>query len=489
MGEPAISTASSSDPSPDAATLARLVAARDISAREATAAALARIQVLDPLLFAFCTIAEEQAFAEADAVDRSLDRGEAVGPLAGVPVAIKDLISTRGIRTTFGSPLYAENVPFEDDIVVERLRRAGAIVIGKTNTSEFGYGPVGHNSLFPTTRNPWNTGLTPGGSSAGSAVAVAAGMVPLALGSDGGGSIRIPAALTGIFGIKPSWGRVPVYPGCRDDRAPGASGWESLEHIGPMTRTVADAALAMAALSGPTPKDRHSLPAEAIDWTDLDPAPLRHLRLAFTPDGGFATVDPEVAAIAERAAQAFATDLGCVVERAAPDIGDTQDVFEALVALDTDRAGLRAAAQEQGCVFHGPLARLLAKEWSADDFTAAILGRKRVANALWRFMERFDLFLTPTTAAAAFELDAEGPDRIAGRRVAGSAWTPFSALANLTGQPAATVPAGFTRDGRPVGLQIVGRHLDDMGVLRAAAGFETVRPWRQFWPVTVGTVL
>ena len=196
-----------------------------------------------------------------------------------------------------------------------------------------------------------------------------------------------------------------------------------------------------------------------------------------------------VAAIAEQAAQVFATDLGCIVEIAAPEIGDTQAVFDALVALDTDRAGLRALAREQGHAFQAPLARLLAKAWSADDFTDAILGRKRIANVLWRFMQRFDLLLSPTAAAAAFDAQAEGPDRIAGRNVTPSAWTPFTAFANLTGQPAASVPAGFTRDGRPVGLQIVGRHLDDLGVLRAAAGVEAARPWRQFWPVTTGAML
>jgi aspartyl-tRNA(Asn)/glutamyl-tRNA(Gln) amidotransferase subunit A len=482
VDERAASTVAPCEPSPEAIVLARAVAAREISAREAVTAALARIEAMDCELFAFCTLAGVQALGDADAIDLRLSRGEAVGPLAGVPVAVKDLISTRHVRTTFGSPLYVANVPDEDDIVVERLRQAGAIVIGKTNTSEFGYGPVGHNNLFPTTRNPWNPALTPGGSSAGSAVAVAAGMLPLALGSDGGGSIRIPASLTGIFGIKPSWGRVPVYPGCRDERAPGASGWEALEHIGPMTRTVADAALAMSVLAGPTPKDRHSLPAEAVDWTDLDVMKLKGLRVAFTPDCGFAAIDPEVAAIAQDAARAFATDLGCTVEIAAPEIGDTQAVFEALVALDTDRAGLRAMAEAKGYSYSGPLARLLATSWSADDFTGAILGRKRIANVMWRFMERFDLLLTPTAAIAAFDLDTEGPGQIAGTTLAGSTWTPFSAFANLTGQPAATVPAGFTRDGRPVGLQIVGRHLDDIGVLRAAAGLEAARPWCQFRP-------
>ena len=193
------------------------------------------------------------------------------------------------------------------------------------------------------------------------------------------------------------------------------------------------------------------MPAEALDWTDLDVMKLKGLRVAFTPDCGFAAIDPEVAAIAQDAARAFATELGCTVEMAAPDIGDTQAVFEALVALDTDRAGLRAMAEAKGYSYTGPLARLLATSWSADDFTRAILGRKRVANVMWRFMERFDFLLTPTAAIAAFDLDTEGPEQIAGTVLAGSTWTPFSAFANLTGQPAATVPAGFTRDGRPVG--------------------------------------
>ena len=468
--------------SPDALTIARLVASRQMSAREATADALARIETLDAGLFAFCTLAPSEALADADAIDARLARGERVGPLAGVPVAVKDLISTRGIRTTFGSPLYADHVPKEDDVAVERLRRAGAIIIGKTNTSEFGYGAVGHNPLFKTTRNPWNRARTPGGSSAGSAAAIASGMLPLALGSDGGGSVRIPAALSGIFGVKPSWGRIPVYPGCRDERMPGASGWESLEHIGPMTRTVADAALALSVLCGPSPKDRHSAPLEPIDWRNLSSAPLKGLRVAFTPDCGFAAVEPEVAAVAEDLARVFAADLGCRLESAAPQTGDTQPVFEALVALDTDRKGLSAAALKQGYAFRGQLSRLLNREWTAVDFTGAILERKRIANAMSRFMETYDFLLTPTVSVAAFGLDMEGPDRIAGRDAASSAWTPFSALANLTGQPAASVPAGFTRDGRPVGLQIVGRHLDDIGVMRAAAALEAARPWRDIWP-------
>jgi len=480
VADPALAFAH--QPTEDATTLSARIRRRELSARDAVNEALDRIAVLDGTLFAFCTLAPEQALANADAVDRRLAAGESIGPLAGVPVAIKDLISTRGLRTTFGSPLYRDNVPDEDDIVVERLRAAGAIIVGKTNTSEFGYGAISHNRLFPTTRNPWNPVLTPGGSSAGSASAVAAGMLPLALGSDGGGSVRVPASLTGTFGIKPSWGRVPVYPGCRDETVPGASGWESLEHIGPITRSVADAALALSVLSGPAAKDRHSLPDEELDWTDLNPRRLKGLRIAFSPDLGFAAVDPEVAAIAEVAANSLALTFGAELQQAAPPIGDTQSTFLALVALDTDRVGLMRMARSSGYDFTGQLARLLETQWTADAFTDAILRRKRIANQMWRFMEYFDLLLTPASAVAAFPADSEGPPRIEGRDIAPGGWTPFSAVANLTGQPAASVPAGFTRDGRPVGLQIIGRHLDDLGVLRAAAGIEQILPWRHIWP-------
>ena len=469
-------------PSPSAADLARSIARREISAVQAVSDAFNRVFAVDRKLAAFCTLDEQGAMEEAKRVDDRLRRGETVGPLAGVPVAIKDLISTRNLTTTFGSPLYKDNVPDEDDVVVERLRLAGAIVVGKTNTSEFGYGAVGHNRLFPTTRNPWNPALTTGGSSAGSAAAVAAGLLPLALGSDGGGSIRIPAALTGLFGIKPSWGRVPVYPGCRDETLPGASGWESLEHIGPLTRTVADSALALSVLAGPSPRDRYSLPHDATDWSDLDWQPLRAVRIAFSVDLGFARIDPEVAAIAEAAARTLASTVGAELVADDPPVGDTQEVFEAIVAMDTDREGLRSMAAVQDYSFSGALAALLARKWSADDFTAAILARKRIANAMWRFMEDYQFLLTPTAAVAAFAVDLDGPEAIDGEAVPSSAWTPFSAVANLTGQPAATVPAGLTADGRPVGLQIIGRHLDDIGVLRLSAALEAVAPWAADWP-------
>jgi aspartyl-tRNA(Asn)/glutamyl-tRNA(Gln) amidotransferase subunit A len=460
-----------------AASLAARIRRREISALEAVSTALARIDALDGALHAFCTRCDDVALAQAAALDRRLSAGDPVGPLAGVPVAVKDLIDTKGLRTTYGSPLYADHVPEEDDVVVERLVAAGAIVVGKTNTSEFGYGAVGVNPLFPATRNPWNLSLTSGGSSAGTAAAVASGMVPFGLGSDGGGSVRIPASLCGIVGVKPSFGRTPLYPGCRDPRFPGASGWESLEHIGPLARTVEDAALALSVITGPSSKDRHSLPAEISDWQVPPPETMRGLRIAFSPDLGFAAIDPEARAIAEAAARRFEHDLGAIVEFAHPKVGDTQTAFQALVALDTDRNGLRGLAETRGIAFDGPLGELLATPWTADAFTDAILARKTIANVMWRFMKRYDFLMTPATAVAAFPAEWAAPPFIDGRPAAPSAWTPFSAIANLTGQPAASVPAGWTRAGLPVGLQIVGRRLDDLGVLAACGALEVVQPW------------
>ena len=460
----------------DLVSMAAVVRQGDISAINLVDAALVRVAKLDSTLHAFCTLTADAAREDARQIDARLAAGETVGPLAGIPVAIKDLVCTRGVRTTFGSRLYADYVPDEDDIVVERLKAAGAIVIGKTNTSEFGYGAVGHNPLFETTRNPWNTALTPGGSSAGSAVAVATRMVPLAIGSDGGGSVRVPAALCGIFGIKPSWGRVPVYPGCRDERYPGISSWESLEHIGPLTRTTADAALAMSVLAGPTPKDRHSIPAENNDWGIRPAETLRSARLALSLDLGHATVDAEVRAATQAAAERLASALGCTLQTAHPGIAPTQPMFETLVALDTDREGLRAMAAAQGIKLGGWLGHLVDHPWTADDFTRAIVERKRIVNAVWRFMEQHDFLLTPTTAAPAFALNVDGPDMIDGNPVGRTAWLAFSAIANLTGLPAASVPIGFTRDGRPIGLQIMGRHLDDRGVLALSAVVESLYP-------------
>jgi aspartyl-tRNA(Asn)/glutamyl-tRNA(Gln) amidotransferase subunit A len=454
------------------AQLAARVRGGTVSAREAVGASLEAIEAEESSFHAFVTIDREGALAAADSIDQRRRSGEAVGALAGIPVAIKDLLSTKGLRTTFGSAHYATHVPCEDDIAVARLRRADAVVIGKTNTSEFGYGAIPRNSLFPATRNPWNLDLGPGGSSAGSAAAVAARLVPLALGSDGGGSIRMPAALTGLVGFKPSWGRVPVYPGCRDERLPGASGWESLEHIGPMTQSVADARLAYAVLTGPHANDRHSLPLETSGARPEGP-----VRIAYGGAMWTAALDPEVAAICERAAAALASALGASLEAASPPLDDVQQTFEAIVALETDRDGLRGMRAASGIGFSATLTRLLDTAWTADQFSAALIDRKRISRLMAEFMASHDLLITPATASAAVPIDLDHPPTIAGREIGSAGFAPFLALANLTGQPAIVVPAGLTADGRPVGLQIIGRHLGDEALLDAAEAYEQAIPF------------
>jgi aspartyl-tRNA(Asn)/glutamyl-tRNA(Gln) amidotransferase subunit A len=468
----------------DAGAIAAGVAARALCPIAVTEAHLARMEALDGTLHAFCTPDPEGARAAARALAGRLAHGEAAGPLAGVPVAVKDLVATRGLRTTYGSRLYADAVPEHDDVVVERLRAADAIILGKTNTSEFGYGGIGHNPLFPTTRNPWRTDRTSGGSSAGSAAAVAAGLAALGVGSDGGGSVRIPAALCGLVGVKASMGRVPLWPGCRDPAEPGASGWESLEHIGPIARSVADAALMLSVMAGPDDRDRWSLPADGTDWRTATQGGVVGLRIAYSPDLGFAPVEPGVRRLADAAAERLAA-LGAMVSRADPPVGDTAATFRALVAMETDLTGLRALAASRRREVSPQVLELLDHRWTAEDFTDAIMARKAVANAMWRFMRGFDLLLTPAVAVTAFALDRLGPSHINGKPAGPDDWTPFAALANLTGQPAITVPAGL-HQGLPVGVQLIGRRLDDATLLRAAAALEAPRLRRPWPPLALG---
>lgn len=467
-----------------ATALAGLVRQKVVSPVEVIDAALARVEALDPTLHAFCELTADRARSRAREQSVALARGEDIGPLGGVPIAIKDLIATAGVPTRCGSPAYRDFVPDEDDIVVERVRAAGAISLGKTTVPEFGYSGVGHNPVSPTARNPWDPDLTPGGSSSGSGVAVATGMTPLALGSDGGGSIRIPAAHCGIYGFKASMGRVPAYPGCRDERYPGISSWESLEHIGPMTRTVEDAALLMSVLAGPDPRDRHSLPAGDVDWLAATTGGVADLRIAFSADWGYLAVDPEVREIATRAAAVFA-ELGATVTHVDPGWEDPFEAFWALVVADTDLTGMRAMVAEHGDQMSPHLVELLTQPWTAEQLTDGQTARKRLVNHMWRFMTDYDLLLSPTLTVPPFPVGIQGPDLVDGHVVPDTAWLGFTSPINMTGQPAASLPAGFTAAGLPVGLQVVGAHLADATVLRASAAFEQAAPWSQLWPALV----
>ena len=457
--------------------IADKVASKAVSATEVAEAALARLDACEPHIHAFCTPGHDLARATARALDARIAKGEAVGPLAGVPIGIKDLVATKDLVTAMGSKIYADFLPDEDDIVVERLKAADAVIVGKTNVPEFGYSGAGHNPVFPTTRNPWNLSRTSGGSSAGSAASVACGVTPFAIGRDGGGSVRIPAAFCGLYGIKASMGRVPLYPGCRDERYPGISSWESLEHIGPISRSVGDSALMLSVIAGPDMRDRHSLPAADFDWLDVLQGDLKGLRIAYSEDWGYAAVEPEVRRLCREAVKVFEQDLGCIVEKADPGWDDPLLAFWSLVAADSDLAGMRAWLPEHAHEMSPHLVDFLSRPWTAEDLTNAARVRKTVCNRMAALMARYDLLLTPTTATPAFGLYMQGPEVIDERMVSGAHWLPFTFPMNMTGQPAASVPAGLTADGLPVGLQIVGRHLDDPLVLRASRCFEQARPW------------
>ncbi len=466
----------------DTRTLAQAVASRQISPVEAVDAVLDRLERLDPVLNAFTTVVPDSARAQAQRLADAIARGEPAGPLAGVPTGVKDLICTRGITTASGSHAYADYVPEDDDVVVERIKAAGAIVIGKTQVPEFGYSGTGLTPLAEPTRNPWALDRTSGGSSAGSGAAVATGIGPFSLGSDGGGSVRIPASFCGLFGMKATMGRVPLWPGTKDERYPGVSSWESLEHIGPLTRTVADAALVLSVIAGPDVRDRLSIPTDDVDWLRAPEGELSGVRVAYSADLGYAAVDRSVREVVERAVGVFEKDLGIPVDRADPGWADPYEGFWGVVVAESDLAGLRRMADELGERMSPHLVDVLRSDWTAEQLTSANVGRKAVANASARFFSRYDLLLTPTLAVPPFEHGIQGPTVIDGRDVEPFYWLSFTFPWNLTGQPAATVPAGFTPEGLPVGLQITGRRLDDALVLRASAAFEAASPWAQHWP-------
>ena len=428
----------------------------------------------------FATVVAQQARQDAKRIEADLAAGREVGPLAGVPTSVKDLIYTKGIRTAFGSHAYAEFVPEDDDVAVERIKAAGAIVIGKTQVAEFGFSGTGQTPLAEPTGNPWNPRRTSGGSSAGAAAAVATGVGPFALGGDAGGSIRLPASFCGLYGIKPTMGRVPIR--TKDVRYPGVSSWESLEHVGPLTRTVADAALILSVIAGHDDRDRHSIPSDGLDWQRAVDGDLRGVRVAYSADLGYAAVDPAVRSIVEQAVGVFERELGCTVEYVDPGWTDPYEFLLPLIISESDLVGMRRLADRLGERMSAHLVEVLRADWTVEQLTGAVMHRKMVYEAAWRFFRGYDLLLTPTAAVLPFEHGLQGPPVIDGREVDGFYWMSFTFPFNLTGQPAASVPAGFTRDGLPVGLQIVGRRLDDGLVLRASAAYEAAAPWHDRRP-------
>ncbi|HMH50772.1 MAG TPA: amidase [Candidatus Acidoferrum sp.] len=454
--------------------LAAAIRAKQVSPVEVTETILARIEALNPRLNAFCLVTRDIALRDAREAEIAVVKGEPIGPLHGVPLSLKDVIFTRGLRTTGGSRLFADAVPEEDAIATGRLRAAGAVLLGKTNTSEFGHKAVTDNPMFGATRNPWNLEMTPGGSSGGAAAAVASGLGPIALGTDGGGSLRIPAAFCGVYGFKPSWGRVPQHP--------TFPGWEHLGVTGPITRTVRDAALALDVIAGADDRDRHSLPREAGSYVNACDDDIKGLHVAWTPDLGYATVDPAVQAICENAAAEFES-LGCHVEVVNPGWEDCEEIFRTIVAAQF-YAHWSDQLPAQESELDATLVKFIRKGGavSAREYVLAMERARAYWHEAQTFLARFDLLLTPTAAVAPFALGSSGPREIAGQEISVLGWMPFTFPFNLTGQPAASVPAGVTDDGLPVGLQIVGRRNADRTVLAASAAFEAACPWSERRP-------
>jgi aspartyl-tRNA(Asn)/glutamyl-tRNA(Gln) amidotransferase subunit A len=438
---------------------------KTLSPVDVAKAVLARIDKLNPVLNAF-NLVSDKALDEAKASEARWAAGQPRGLLDGVPVSIKDIILTKGWPTLRGSKTVDPTGPWNDDAPASaRLREHGAVLLGKTTTPEFGWKGVTDSPLTGITRNPWNKDKTPGGSSGGAAAAVASGMGPLAVGTDGGGSIRIPCSFTGLFGIKCSFGRVPAWP---------LSPFGTVAHVGPMTRSVADAALMLNVLTQPDARDWHALAYDPRDWrTGLDQG-VQDLRIAYSPDLGYAKVDPEVAQIVKQAVRVF-EELGAKVEEKHPGFADPAPVFTThwfsgaaflLSGIPRDKRKLidpgllEVAAQGEKITAH--------------EILEAQLKRGALGTHMNLFHRDYDLLVTPTLSIAAFDAGKEVADKMLQGRW--TDWTPFTFPFNLTQQPAASIPCGFTKAGLPVGLHLVGPRYADALVLRAARAFESVRP-------------
>ena len=445
--------------------LAGLIRRREVSVREVMSAHLAQIEWVNPMVNAIPTLVAEQATAQAVEADEALARGASPGPLYGLPIAIKDLAETRGIRTTYGSSIYSEHVPEQDALFVRRLKAAGAIVIGKTNTPEFGAGSQTFNPVFGVTRNPYDLSRTCGGSSGGGAVALACGMIPIADGSDLGGSVRNPPSFNNVVGLRPSPGRIPRYP--------AEQPWDTLPVLGPMARTVRDAGLLLSVMAGPDPRDPLSIAEDAEQFRGPLNREFKGCRIAWSRDLGQFPVQKAVVDAFEKALPAFA-ELGCQVEEDHPDFSGAAEIFHVL------RAQGFAAGRAKDLREH----RHLMKDtvvWNIEqglklsglDVARAQAQRGLLYHRVRAFFERYEFLVLPVSQVVPFPIEVEWPREINGVVMETYIdWMQSCSFITLTEHPALAVPCGFTREGLPVGLQIVGQHRGEMAVLQLGHAFE-----------------
>jgi aspartyl-tRNA(Asn)/glutamyl-tRNA(Gln) amidotransferase subunit A len=448
--------------------LADLIRTRKLSPVEYMQQLLARIEALDPKVNAFAYLAADRAIDGARAAEAKLMSGERIGRLLGVPVTIKDLAITKDMPTQFGSLSMQGNQPSEDTPVVPRLQDEGAIILGKTTTSEFGWSGISHSPLTGITHNPWQFGLNAGASSAGAGAAAAAGFGPLHQGSDGAGSIRMPAHFCGVFGLKPSFGRVPYYPVGTADLT---------SHLGPLTRTVADSALFLEVAAGPHPLDYTTLEAGPASYLARLHEGIRGKRIAYSPDLGHARVDPDVAALVKAAVHRF-SELGATVEEVPiPWAAAGPELIRFFWSAHMTRLKSLLAKWEAQ-MDPGLVACIKASDnVSIADYQAGRERKMPYVAAIHRWFEDWDFLLTPAVSVAAFPAEKLMPDHWPRHDWDWVSWAEFSYPFNMSWNPAASVPCGFTAEGLPVGLQIVGKRFDDLGVLQASAAFESMAPW------------
>jgi len=441
---------------------------------------LARIDAVNPDVNAIVTLVRDAALGDARRATAALRRGASLPPLFGVPVAIKDVTPTKGIRTTHGSKLFENHVPDEDALVVQRLRAAGAIVIGKTNTPEFAFGPNTVNNVFGATRNPWNLALTAGGSSGGSAAALATGMCPLAEGTDLGGSLRGPASYCGVVGFRTTPGLIPRYP--------SVLAWDTYSVEGPMARTVTDTALMLSVMAGPDDRSPISYDVDQRELANAAKAPsVKGWRIAWTSDlGGLMTIDDEVRAVFERAVPVFRA-AGARVEHACPDMSDVPEIVRftrglLMVARHADKLPEHRAILQDGLVENTEQGLAL----TSRDVARGELLRTRLWQGVREFLATRDVLITPTSATPPFPIEHAHAVEINGRPVGRILQRSYLTYAfSVLGLPAISIPCGFTSRGLPVGLQIIGRRRGEAAVLRAAAAFEAAQPWAAHVPPSV----
>ena len=457
-----------------------LIAQKQVSPVELTELYLDRIEELDSRFNSYLTVTADEAISAAKVAENAVAQGEDLGPLQGLPISVKDLELTKGIRTTGGSLVFKDRIPDEDSVIVQHIREAGAVILGKTNTPEFGLLGMTENRLGDHCRNPWNTERTTGGSSGGAGASIAAGLCSLATGTDAGGSVRIPASFCGIYGIKPTQGRVARYTGAA---APVAA--NHFSQPGPMTRAVADSALLLQVMAGHDARDPTSLRDPVPNYLAAVDRDIRGLKIAWSPDYGYAAVDPEVAEVTSRAAHVY-EELGCTVDETSLDFGSAWDTYDTLTRAGSFR-GYGAVLEQHGDLLTDYVRKRIVGGASVTgaEYAGALGQRDRLKAQVADLFDEYDLLLSPTMAVPGFPV-GEPPTKIGGREVDGSrGFSPFTFPINVAGHPAASVPCGFSSDGMPIGLHIVGRRLDEENVIAASAAFERVRPWSDRRPPNV----